>query len=95
MNMCVCASIPFGFESGVWDLIVLIPYHCLFYFLFLYLFIQDYVSNGIYVTDSKNFYAQAEIDRGPLNLSRTLYHVVFKACIARQFKYMIYLTYTL
>ena len=26
--LCVCLSFPFGFEGGVWDLIVLIPDHC-------------------------------------------------------------------
>ena len=26
----MCSSFPFGFEGGVWDLIVLIPDHCLF-----------------------------------------------------------------
>ena len=29
INLCVCASFSFGFEGGVWDLIVLIPDHCL------------------------------------------------------------------
>ena len=28
-----CPSFPFGFEGGMWDLIVLIPDHCLFKFL--------------------------------------------------------------
>ena len=28
MNLCVCAPFPFGFESGMWDLIVLIPDLC-------------------------------------------------------------------
>ena len=32
--VCVCASFPFGFEGGMWDLIVLVPDHCLsFYFI--------------------------------------------------------------
>ena len=26
-----CASLPFGFEGGMWDLIVLNPDHCFFY----------------------------------------------------------------
>ena len=31
--LCVCASFPFNFEGGLWDLIVLVPDHCLsFYF---------------------------------------------------------------
>ena len=29
LSLCVCASFLFGFESGMWDLIVLIPDHCL------------------------------------------------------------------
>ena len=36
----VCASFPFGIEGWIWDLIVLVPGHCL-YFLSLYL--QTYV----------------------------------------------------
>ena len=32
INLCVCCF-PFWFEGGMWDLILLIPYHCLpFYF---------------------------------------------------------------
>ena len=27
--LCVCPSFPFGIEGGMWDLIVLIPDHCL------------------------------------------------------------------
>ena len=33
LSICECASFPFGFENGLWDLIVLVPDHCLsFYF---------------------------------------------------------------
>ena len=28
-QICVCPSFPFGIEGGVWDVIVLIPDHCL------------------------------------------------------------------
>ena len=31
--LCVCPSFPFGIEGGIWDVIVLIPYHCLFNFV--------------------------------------------------------------
>ena len=31
--VCVCASFPFSFADGMWDLIVLVPDHCLFTFL--------------------------------------------------------------
>ena len=27
--LCVCPSFPFDIESGMWDVIVLIPDHCL------------------------------------------------------------------
>ena len=27
--VCVCASFPFVFEDGIWDLVVLISDHCL------------------------------------------------------------------
>ena len=31
--MCVCESLPFGFEGGMWNMNVLVPDHCLsFYF---------------------------------------------------------------
>ena len=33
LSICVFASFPFGFGGGVWDLVVLVPDHCLsFYF---------------------------------------------------------------
>ena len=32
-----CPSFPFGFEGGMWDLIVLIPDHCLSNFFVSYL----------------------------------------------------------
>ena len=28
LSICVCASVPFGFEGGMWDLIVFIPNRC-------------------------------------------------------------------
>ena len=28
LSVCVCVSFPFGFEGGMWDLIVLIPDRC-------------------------------------------------------------------
>ena len=41
VKFCVCPSFPYGIEGGMWDLIVLIPDHCLsdhclsIYFAFL------------------------------------------------------------
>ena len=33
LSVCVCAAFRFGFEGGMWDLLVLVPDHCLsFYF---------------------------------------------------------------
>ena len=29
LSVFMCASFPFGFEDGMWDLIVLVPNHCL------------------------------------------------------------------
>ena len=29
LTICVCASFPFGFGGGMWDLIVVVPDHCL------------------------------------------------------------------
>ena len=31
LSICVC-SFPFGFEDGMWDLTVLIPDYCLFFY---------------------------------------------------------------
>ena len=28
-QFCVCPSFPFGFKGGMWDMIVLVPDHCL------------------------------------------------------------------
>ena len=30
--ICECASLPFGFEGGIWVLISLVPYRCLSHF---------------------------------------------------------------
>ena len=27
-SVCVCVSFPFDFEVGMWDLIILVPFHC-------------------------------------------------------------------
>ena len=29
LSICVCCSFPFGFEGGISDWIMFIPYHCL------------------------------------------------------------------
>ena len=29
----MCDSFPFGFEGGLWDLILIVPYHCLSFYL--------------------------------------------------------------
>ena len=29
LALCVCASFSFDFDGGLWDLIVLVPDHCL------------------------------------------------------------------
>ena len=29
LSVSVCSSFPFDFEGGMWDLIVLIPNHCI------------------------------------------------------------------
>ena len=35
LSVCMCASFPFGFEDGMWDVIVFVADHCLsFYFVF-------------------------------------------------------------
>ena len=36
VSMCVCASFPFGFEGGMWNLIVLVLGHCLCFCTFLF-----------------------------------------------------------
>ena len=42
--MYVCASFPFGFEVGMWDLIVLVTDHCIsFYFSILAMVLENSV----------------------------------------------------
>ena len=33
VKFCACPSFPFGIEGGMWDVIVLIPDHCLSIYL--------------------------------------------------------------
>ena len=63
---CVCPSFPFGTEGGMWDVMALIPDHCL----------SIYFCHGLL----KNSHAPAE-DRtgGPSIYSLALYHVAIKA----------------
>ena len=35
LSFPVYISFPLGFEGGMWDLIVLVPYHCLFTLMFM------------------------------------------------------------
>ena len=35
VKFCMCLSFPFGIEGGMWDVIVLIPDHCLYIYLSL------------------------------------------------------------
>ena len=35
---CVSVVFPFGFEEGMWDMVLLVPDHCLFYVYFLFRF---------------------------------------------------------
>ena len=39
LSVCLCASFPFGFEGGMWDLIVLIPDYFLVIYFTQYLFL--------------------------------------------------------
>ena len=32
LSIYVCASLPFGFEGRMWDLIVIAPDHCLYFY---------------------------------------------------------------
>ena len=41
--ICVRASFPFGFNGGMWDLIVLVPDHCLCFFFFFFFFFYFYL----------------------------------------------------
>ena len=29
LSICMCASFPFGFDGGMWDLIVIVSDHCI------------------------------------------------------------------
>ena len=44
----MCPSFPIGFEGGVWDLIVLNPFHCL----------SIYFSNDIHCSDKTSEYSE-------------------------------------
>ena len=35
LTVYVFSNFPFGFEGRIWDLIVSVPDHCLFFFLFI------------------------------------------------------------
>ena len=48
--ICVCASFDFGFEGGVWDLIVLIPDHC------LSILCKSYRSKSVLTVPNRRFY---------------------------------------
>ena len=57
-QMYVCVSFPFGFEGGMWDLIIVIPDHCLsIYFSYFFFCI------GILVTP--------ELKKNPIDLRTT------------------------
>ena len=41
LSICMYASFPFGFEGGVWDLIVIVPDHCFsFYLVGIHIYIE-------------------------------------------------------
>ena len=39
-SVCECASFPFGFEDGIWDLIILVLGYCLSFYFSLHYDIQ-------------------------------------------------------
>ena len=41
LSVCVLVSFPFGSGSGVWDLIVLVPDHCLSFYFTPYIHYRD------------------------------------------------------
>ena len=49
----VCVSFPFGFEGGMWELIVPVPDHCLSNFTLVLVSVSagrpTYLYNGIYI----------------------------------------------
>ena len=50
---CVCLSFPFDFEGGMWELIVLIPDHCLFYLLSICLYFKNNNRHLFCLTDEE------------------------------------------
>ena len=49
IKFCVCPSFPFGFEGGMWDVILFIPDHCL----------------SVYSGSCSSKLENAEIEQGP------------------------------
>ena len=60
MNLCVCASFPFGSEVGMWDQIKLISDHCLsiycvpFCSIVMYFWMVDHSSIYMYQCQTSN-----------------------------------------
>ena len=49
VKFCVCPSFPFSIEGGLWDVIVLIPVHC------LSIYFEQRITDGRMFTDSLNY----------------------------------------
>ena len=64
LSSCECASLPFGSGGGMWDLIVLVPDHCLsFSFEYSVKFLRNLTYNITLLTDFRDFLTF--LGRGP------------------------------
>ena len=50
LSICVYVSFPFGIEGGIWDLIVLVPDHCLSFTLHGYSTGPSQRTESVFVT---------------------------------------------
>ena len=46
LSVCECASFPFGFEGRMWDLVVLVPDHCLSFYFALATVLMEYCTES-------------------------------------------------
>ena len=52
LSVFVCPSFPFDVEGGIWDLIVLIPDNCRYFFSFSYFNLDDLFFVSVSATES-------------------------------------------
>ena len=81
VSICVCDSLPLGFECGMWDVIVLVPYHCLsFNFVLMVLSVKIYgtrLAIFIFIKSLKCRVIYFILNDRPCKSCKILYLIVF------------------